>query len=168
MSRSEHCENEKIKTEIFNYYQKQKAVSLEKIETSDFQFNGIKAPELLKHLSVISGVDEKQALEKLPHMDIKDLTGLPVCHEIVLKIYAAVQTAAQSELVVLNDFLKNESREFEKAFLSLLLFLEKSGKKIIYLSTQIFQTQSMNDLDEKIKVEKFKTLPINLHKISLR
>jgi hypothetical protein len=159
------CENLSIKEDIFNYYQSQKAVCLEKINTGDFMFNDIKALEIFKHLCIVSGVDRQKALEYLGHMGIRDLTGLPVCHEIILKIYAAVKTAGDSGLIVLNDFLKNESREFEKDFFNLLLFLEKSGKKILYFSCQM--KQSNYRLTDKIKVDGFKSFPLELISTSL-
>lgn len=162
------CENEEIKSDIFNYYQSQKAICIEKINTGDFMFKGINALEILKHLCQISGVNETKATENLNHMGIKSLSGLRVCHEIILKIYVAVTTVADSDLIVLNDFLKNESREFEKDFINFLLLLEKSGKKIFYLSTQIYQTRHMNNVDERIHVDKFKSISINLNKITLR
>lgn len=163
------CENKSIKEDIFNYYQNQRekeTVSLGKIETSNFHFNGIKAHELLKHLSALSGVDEKKALDNLTHMSIKGLNGLPVCHEIVLKVYAAVRTAADSKLIVLDDFLKNESRELQKNFFNLLLSLEKSGKKIIYLSCQMKQTA--NSLEDNIKIDGFKVFSMDLNNTSVR
>jgi hypothetical protein len=160
------CENESIKEDIFNYYQSQKAVCLEKINTNDFIFNGIKALELLKHLCQVSDIDQTRAIDNLNHMGIRDLNGLPVCHEIILKIYAAVNTAADSDLIVLNDFLKNESRELQKSFFNLLLFLEKSGKKIIYLSCEM--KQSASNLYDKIKVDGFKTFPMDLNDTSVR
>jgi hypothetical protein len=163
------CENISIKEDIFNYYQSQKAsVCLKKVETSDFQFYGVKSLELLKHLCHLSGVDKQKALENLKQMGIKDLSALPLCREITSKIIAAVKTAADFEVIVLNEFLKNESREFERDFFKLLMFLEKSGKKFFYLSTQIYQTQTRNNVDENIHVDKFKSLPINLNKVSLR
>jgi hypothetical protein len=161
------CENKENKEDIFNYYQGQKeSVCLEKINTSDFQFNGFKAKELLKHLSGLSGVDEQKALENLTHMGIKDLSALPVCHEIILKIYVAVKTAADFEWIVMDNFLKNESRELQKYFFNLLLFLEKSGKKIIYLSCDM--KQSANSFDDNIKVDDFKAFPMDLNNTSVR
>ncbi len=162
------CENEKIKTDIFNYYQNKKgSVCLEKIYTGDFQFYGIKSHELFNHFCQTSGVDENKALENLNQMGIRDLTGLPVvCHEITSKILVAVKTAADFDLIVMNDFLKNESREMEKDLFNLLLFLEKSGKKILYLSCQM--KQSNYRLTDKIKIDGFKSFPLELISTSLR
>lgn len=165
------CENQEIKQDIFNFYQSQKkAICLEKINTYDFTFYGVKSHELYNHLCQVKGVEEKRAIEHLGHMGIKDITALPVCHEIILKIYAAVTTAADHEVIVLNDFLLNASRELEKSILNLLFILEKSGKKIIYLSTQMYQEK--NNLGEivskKFKGEKFFNVRINLNKVSFR
>jgi len=162
------CENVSIKEDIFNYYRSQKgSVCLEKIDTGDFQFYGVKPHELFNHFCQASGVDEKKALENLSQMGIKDLTGLPVvCHEITSKMIAAVKTAGDFDLIVMNDFLKNESREMEKDLFNLLLFLEKSGKKIIYLSCQM--KQSNYRLTDKIKIDGFKSFPLELISTSLR
>jgi hypothetical protein len=162
------CENVSIKEDIFNYYQNQKAVCLEKINTDDFMFNGIKAHELLKHLSALNEVDKQKALENMGIMGIKDLTALPLCHEITSKIIAAVKTAADFDLIVLNDLVKNESRELERDIFNLLLSLEKSGKKIIYLSCDMKQSPSVNSFDDKIKVHGFETFPLNLSRTNLR
>jgi hypothetical protein len=164
------CKNESIKEDIFNFYQRQKASYLEKINTLDFMFNGVKAMEILKHLCQVSGIDEQKALENIKQMGIKDLRALPVCHEIVLKIYAAVTTAADSEVVVINDLLKNEPRELEKDFFSLLLFLEKAGKKILYLSCQM--KHPANAFEDSIKFPEsangFTVFPLNVNKTSVR
>jgi hypothetical protein len=162
------CENVSIKEDIFNYYQNQKAVCLKKINTDDFMFNGVKAHELLKHLSALNEVDKQKALENMGIMGIKDLTGLPLCHEITSKIIVAVKTAADFDLIVLNDLVKNEPRELERDIFNLLLSLEKSGKKIIYLSCDMKQSPSVNSFDDKIKVHGFETFPLNLSRTNLR
>jgi hypothetical protein len=131
-------------------------------------FNGIKAHELLKHLSALNEVDKQKALENMGIMGIKDLTALPLCHEITSKIIAAVKTAADFDLIVLNDLVKNEPRELERDIFNLLLSLEKSGKKIIYLSCDMKQSASVNSFDEKIKVDGFETFPLNLSRTNLR
>ena len=163
------CENKAIKQDIFNYYRAQKySVCLEKINTNDFQFYSVKPHELLKHLCQLNGVNEKKAREHLAHMGVRDLNVLPGCHEITLKIIAAVKTAVDFEVIVMDDFLKNESIEFENDFFRLLLYVEKSGKKIIYLSCQM--KQAAMRLNEKIKVNvrDFKAYPMNLNTVSLR
>jgi len=160
------CENVSIKEDIFNYYQNQKAVCLEKINTDDFMFNGVKAHELLKHLSALNEVDKQKAIENMGIMGIKDLTGLPLRHEITSKIIVAVKTAADFDLIVLNDLVKNESRELEKDIFNLLLSLVKSGKKIIYLSCQM--KQSDYRIADDIKIEGYKSFPLELIDTSLR
>jgi hypothetical protein len=156
------CKNQAIKEDIFNFYQIQGGCCLEKINTGDFMFNGVKAQEIFKHLCQVSGIDEQKALENLNQMNIKDLRGLPVCHEIILKIYAAVTTAADSESIVMNDFLKNESRELEKDLFNLLSFLEKTGKKTLYLSCQMWNTTTpFEDNISLSESDNFKVFPMD-------
>jgi hypothetical protein len=165
------CENEKIKSDIFNYYQNQKgSVCLEKIDTGDFQFYGIKSHELFNHFCHASGVDEKKAIENMEIMGIRDLRGLPVNHENTSKIIVAVTTAADRELIVINDLLKNESRELEKDLFNLLLFLEKAGKKIIYLSCQMKHATTYYDNDIKFpaQVNGFKAYPLDFNNTTVR
>jgi hypothetical protein len=165
------CKNEKIKSDIFRYYQEQKTAACINKITVDFHFNGVRADVVLKFLCQLAEVKEEKAIEYLSILGIKDLNTLKLKDEEILKFYAAVKIAGVEgveglELIVLNEFLKNESREMESDILSLLLFLEKSGKKILYLSTQIYQT--MNNFDDRIEVDIFEVLPINLNKVSLR
>jgi hypothetical protein len=162
-----HCENESIKRDIFNHYQNQgNALCFEKFNISHFKFYGIKTRELFKHLCLVSEVDEKKALKNLEHMGIRDLNIFEPDDETILKIYTAVKTNADYELIVLDDFLRKESREFEIHFSRLLLALEKSGKKIIYLSTRSYDI-SMS-LDDEVEIDKFAILPIDLKEVTLR
>jgi hypothetical protein len=161
------CENESIKEDIFNQYKDQgNTVCLEKINTSEFRFYGVRPHELFSHLCQVSGVDEKKAGDNLVLMGIRDLAGLPFNEEIIYKIYAAVLTASDFDLIVINDFVKKESREFENDFFRMLLSLEKSGKKILYLSTQMQQTSI--PFPEKIKIKGFKEFQLYFKDTSLR
>jgi hypothetical protein len=161
------CENESIKEDIYNQYRNQgNTVCLEKINTGDFRFYGIKPLDLFGHLCRANGVHEKKAGDNLVLMGIRDLAGLPFNEEIIFKIYAAVITASDFDLIVIDDFVKKESREFENDFFRMLLSLEKSGKKILYLSTQMQQTSI--PFPEKIKIKGFKEFPLDFKDTSLR
>jgi hypothetical protein len=162
-----HCENESIKRDIFNRYKKQaNALCLEKTNASDFQFDGIKANELFKHLCRVSGTDEKKAIKNLDHMGIRDLDIFELDEETILKIYTAVKTAGEYELILLDDFLRKESKKFELDVIQLLLALEEAGKKIIYLSTDSYDVSG--NFDDNIKIDKFLSLPIDLKEVTLR
>jgi hypothetical protein len=162
-----HCENDSIKTDIFKHYQNQgNALCLEKIDISHFQFNNIKPGELFKHLCRVSGTDEKKAIKNLEYMGIRDLSIFEPDEETILKIYTAVRTAGDYELIVLDDFLRKESKKFELCFHQLLLALEKSGKKIIYLSTESYDV--VENFEDIIKIDKFEIIPIDLQGVTLR
>jgi hypothetical protein len=162
------CKDEAIKREIFNHYEQKDAACIEKINPADFKMNGIKPADLLKHLSRVAGVDEKRARENLGIMGV-DIDTVKNSHETILKIYAAVMTAGDHRLIILNDFLKRESRQFESDLVELFSTLLSAGKKIIYLSTEMYQTAIR--FEDKIKIDKFGNFPIldrDIKEISLR
>jgi hypothetical protein len=158
------CKDEVIKSVIFNHHKQKDAACTDKINPADFKFNGIKPSDLLNHLSRVAGVDEKRARENLGIMgvDIDTVkTGLRVLrgnshtaeneksNELIKKIYVAVMAAMDRQLIVINDFFKRESRQYEGDCFKLLYSLIAAGKKIIYLSTEMYQTSE--NFDEKIK-----------------
>ena len=80
----------------------------------------------------------------------------------IKKIYAAVTLANLPKRIVIDDFFKNESREFENIVKDVLTKLLKAGKRIIYLSCEIYDVSGMNE-DLKPGV-----VPINLDDVTLR
>lgn len=160
------CKDRKLKDDIFRYYEQQNAICIDKINTKDFRFDGINPEYMFNYFCRISGVDKQEAVKNLALLGITDLKGESHEHETILKIYAAVKTAADSEFIVLNDFLKRESKNLEEDVFELITALEKRGKKIIYLSTEMYYTKV--SLDKKIKVENIITFPLFMDKITVR
>ena len=104
--------------------------------------------------SVPDGLTTGEVLENLGFMDINDLKPVKtLTHELILKIYAAVKIAAVFDYLVVDEFLRQVSRDFETDFFKLLLILEKNGKKIVYLSTEMYNT--VGGVSEMIKINKF-------------
>lgn len=164
------CENDKIKDEIFrNYQQQENACFLEKINTNDFQFD-LNPYKVFKHLCKISRVNETTASERLELLGIEGIDNLKalkkLSHEEILKIYAAIKTSQKCDYIVINDFVKGETRRFEKSFFDLLSFFESSGKKIIYLSCEMYnQSVSLND---RLIIDDYKIFDLPLTTVSLR
>lgn len=161
------CQNEKIKSDIFRYYQEQKtAACIDKI-TMNFHFNGVRADVVLTFLCHLAKVKEEKAIEYLSILGIKDLSTLKLEEEEILKFYAAVKTAKNDvELIVLDDFFKQKTREFETDFFKLLSTLDYSGLKILYLSCNMYYPKK--SLDEDIHVETFHLFPLPIDEITLR
>ena len=161
------CKNEKIKCDIFRYYQEQKtATCIDKI-TMDFHFNGVRPDVVLKFLCHLAKVKVEKAIEYLSILGIKDLNTLKLEEEEILKFYAAVMIAKNDvELIVLNDFFKQKTREFETDFFKLLSALDDSGQKILYLSCNMYYPKK--SLDEDIHVETFHLFPLPIDEITLR
>jgi hypothetical protein len=163
------CKDRKIKTDIFRYYQAQKtAVCIDKI-TVDFQLNGVRGDVVLKFLCQLAQAKEQKAIEYLSILGIKDLSTLKVEVEQIPKLYAAVKIAQKNdiEFIVLNDFFRQETREFEEDFFKLLsTLLEPPTKKILYLSCNMYYPKK--SLDEKMTIETFCLLPLPIDKVTLR
>lgn len=166
------CQNEQVKTDIFSYYQQQKNAScLARINTKDFHFYDIESHIIFKYLCHISRVKETTAAEKLKLLGIEEIENIKslktLSHEDILKIYAAIKTSIKCDYIIIDDFVKGETRWFEKNFFNLLSALQSSGKKIIYLSCEMYnQALSLNDCI--IKVNTFKIFDVPLNAISLR
>jgi hypothetical protein len=162
------CGNPGIKKDIVNFYRgKERTVVLEKINTTDFNCNQIKLQDLFHHLCRFNGVNEKKANENLALLGIRDLSGLSCCEDIIKKIYAAVSTAVDFDLIVLDDFVNKESGEFENAVFDLLTVLGKAGKKIVYLSLHMKQ-DSARFFEKNLKIKEFKNFPFNFENTSVR
>jgi hypothetical protein len=161
------CKDEKIKNDIFRYYREQKtATCIDKI-TVDFHFNGVRADVVLKFLCHLADAKEEKAIEYLSILGTQDLSTLKLEEEEILKFYAAVKIAQNDiEFIVLNDFFKQKSREFEADFFKLLSTLEASGQKILYLSCNMYYPKK--SLDEDIQVETFYLFPLPIDEITLR
>jgi hypothetical protein len=160
------CGDTALKDDVFQYYRARGDAScLSKINTNDFQFNvGVK--ETLNHLREISGVDKQKASGNLELLGIQNPGPESPGHDDILKLYTAVKTAADHEYIVMDDFLKGESRRFEVDFFRLIAALDAAGKKLVFLSTEMYYPAE--SLNEKISVEKFGVFPVCLDKITLR
>jgi hypothetical protein len=160
------CENKTIKKGIFNHYKNPGAVCLERISPDGFRMNGIKPADLLAHLSRVAWVDEKTAVENLQIMGVEIGTLKKLSRDLILKIYAAVMAAVDRRLIVIDDFFKRESRQFETDVFRLLSHLEKAGRRIIYFSTEMYQPA--NGFDEQIRIDKYGVFPIDFDGLTLR
>ena len=161
------CKDEQVKGTIFRFFQDQKkAACIDKL-TVDFQFNGIRANDVLTFFCQLAGTKKEKASEYLSILGINDLTRLRLSNEEILKFYTVVKISAEGiEYVVLEDFFKKESREFEQDFFNLLAVLETSGLKILYLSCQMYYPKT--SLDEDITLETFCLFPLPIDKVTLR
>ena len=166
------CKDEKIKSDISRYYRTQKNTAcIDKI-TADFPYqlnglNGIKANEVFKFLCRLARANKEKAIEYLSILGIQDLHSLELEEETILKFYAAVKIAKNGvDCIVLDDFFKQKTREFETDFFKLLSALAAAGQKILYLSCNMYYPKK--SLDEDIDVETFYLFPLPIDEITLR
>jgi hypothetical protein len=109
----------------------------------------------------LAGVSWEKAVDYLKILGINDLNSLKLIREEILEFYAVLKAAKDIEYIILNDFFKNESREFENVLFKFLGFLEVSEKKILYLSCDMYYPKDKDRLKETIngKLDNFCIFP---------
>lgn len=161
------CQDPQVKEQVVNHFENLGAACLRKIAAEDFLFDGLKPAVILAHLCRVAGVPLANAARNLNAQGISDIRETTPTHHTVMNIYAAVKTAGDNELVMLDDFLKGESKLLEIQIFQLLESLLHDEKKIIYLSCEMYQTA--NRLDENIRVENYEVFSLDdINGVTLR
>ncbi len=128
-----------------NYIRQENVSGIDRVEIEDIDFE-INPRAAVKLISSIRGTDEGEVLEYLEIMGVsqQELNAKRNTPGLLRKIYAASQIG-DGEIIVINEFLKDLPRAFEKDFLKLVKELKSRGKMIIYLSIQFLDL----GIDEK-------------------
>lgn len=140
------CENISYRDRLFHFYEyHENAVGIDRIDTEEFAA-GITAAAMVSYFCRIKNVDETKAWGNLAVLgirqeDIVKIKRKAITPEILKKIYTAVSLAGEEEVVVVKDFVKDENRKFEEQFRRLLFILQKRGKTILYLGSEMFETR---------------------------
>lgn len=99
-------------------------------------------------------------------MDVDPITA-GYNRDTLLKMVASIILAKTHRLIVIDDFLKRESRGFEQRVIDLIEHLQMKGKSFVYLSTEMFQTT--DSLGQILDHEQWDSWPIDdIKKITLR
>jgi hypothetical protein len=166
----------KDKDNLFHYYAaKGNTAVLDKISPRDID-TGIKPADMFTFYCKTRGTDINYAIDSLKILGIENIyllkrKNLKENQEeenkgILKKIYMAASLNQNCETIVINDFVKGESRTFEKQFINLLLKMESQKKTILYLGTEPYvsidwKTQFQDEMPEK-------EVLINLKEVSFR
>jgi ABC-type multidrug transport system ATPase subunit len=117
-------------------------------------------------------IDRINLLKYLKHIGIRDeefkkkLSGLTF--ETQKKITCAIGFALDKETLVIDDFIKGSSRNFENKFLELLdFYLSQGNKKVVYVSVDIFLPAVTNRLYE-VDQRGYKPFILSPKRVSLR
>lgn len=164
------CENTQYMDHLFCFYESAKnVVGIDRINIEEFDL-GIPAAEMVSYFCRIRGVDETKAWGNLAVLgirqaDIAKVRKKAISPELLKKIYTAISLASEVDLVVIKDFVKDESRKFEEQFRRLLFILQKRGKIILYLGSEMFETRLKTLFQES---ESNNAIVIDLMSVSLR
>lgn len=161
------CRDERIKYDIFQFFKNRRDTACINKIIVDFHFNSIRADAVLKFLCGLGRVKSEKAVENLTKVGINNLSTLKLSGEEILKFYAVVKISGEGgDNIILDDFFKNTTRQFEEDVLKLLAALEAEGKKILYLSCEMYYPKE--SLTGKIKIENFNLFTLPFDKITLR
>lgn len=172
-----YCVDTQSRKELFNFYElSENAICIDSIEAEDVD-NGLEPSQMIDQYSKIKGVSKKSFLQNLKLLGIDDIEKLKrknLSREMILKIYIAVLFAETAngtgsengKLIVVNDFIKGKCKDLELKFIRLAAQSTATGKTVLYLSNEMYMVSQ--PIEEKIKVEKYNCIKVDLDKIILR
>lgn len=182
------CRDERLRDDVFYSNETGDKICLRKIKYEHLKLPGIKPYDLFRHLCRLTGADPAAAFENLKVLVNQTITsGKEInsyikkrtkknepgklsteredTRELILKMAFAAIAGTDKETVIINDIIKRESREFERDILRLLEHLMRKGKRVTYLSSEMFQTIVM---DERICIRDCENFSIDPDNVSLR
>lgn len=164
-----HCAGAVKKDEIINFMKSKGAVVVHKLDISQYD-PGVSLRFWLDFHCKRNHIEVDDVIEKLELMEVSpfDLSRKikSLGEEVFNKAYLALQFSKNHRIVVLDDFIKKETRTFELQFLK---FLEVFGdtKVIVYLSDEMYMSASK--IEEELKSSGgFEIYQIEPSKVSLR
>ena len=164
-----HCAGAVKKDEIIDFMESHGAVIVRKLDLLQYD-PGVSLRFWLDFQCNYHNIEVDDVIEKLELMDVSpfDLNRKikVLGEEVFNKAYLALQFSRKQEIVVLDDFIKKETRTFELQFLK---FLEVFGepKVIVYLSDEMYMSASK--IEEELKSSGgFEIYQIEPSKVSLR
>jgi len=134
------CRDEEYRNNVFKILTRQgnNISGLDSMSEIDLGFE--MAPQkVIDIFPNILEVEKNKVLDNLKALDVKemDLKEPNPSIELLKKLYSSL-TFAKGETFIINDYLKGESRPFEKHFLNLIDQLINQGKTVVYLGTEIY------------------------------
>ncbi|MCK4766526.1 MAG: ABC transporter permease subunit [Candidatus Aminicenantes bacterium] len=159
-------ESEEKRNAVFNDYSANaNTVGLDKIDKDSVpDVDGLKLKDVIRWFSYIREVDEKEVYRRLSHLEVPPDTILDTKEDMgtIKKIYAALILSTKADIIIINDFLKNEPRKFEKHFKNLIWEMERQKKTLIYLSSEIPAAEKRKALYEVKEESGFVKVDIDL------
>lgn len=148
-------------------------ICLDRVEARDID-PGLAAGDIVPYLRLLRGIrnsDRVDLLLKLLESEtllLKSYRRRGVLgDEELRKIYLAVRLGEDHDTVVFNDYIQGMSKAGERQFKRLLALLKKEGKKIYYLSIEMYDMVGNRDR-EFLGGRDFRSLIMDFDKITVR
>jgi chromosomal replication initiation ATPase DnaA len=95
--------------------------------------------------------------------------GRDLTDQELKKIYCSVLLNLRDDVtIVVNDILLGEGKGLEREFIEILMSLKAGGKRIVYLSSEMYMTYSVVQQDEIGEGKDFNVYEVNFQNISMR
>ena len=168
-----HCRDDGFRGKLFDYLAGQPGVlAIDRVISSDIDPQ-LSSHSVVDYFSYICGIVNPQAvdktLENFSFLSSPRGNGGYLTDQELKKIYCSVLLNLNDNVtIVVNDILLGEGKGFEREFISILMGLKSQGKRIVYLSSEMYMTYSVVEQDEIGEGKDFNIYEVNFQNISMR
>jgi hypothetical protein len=131
-------------------------------ENCDFlrQFLNLPVQDVIKYLSGSIRYDEEKMTHLFTLFDVRKST--PLSEKNIFLFHVASVLAEDSKLLVINDFLGNQSFSFYEKFEEALKYILNTGKTVLFLTLKSFKLKSE---DKYLDEEDIQTVNLEYHSL---
>jgi hypothetical protein len=168
-----HCRDDEFRQRLFHYLAGlPNIMAIDRVNAADIDPQ-ISSIAVVDYFSYICGITNSQAVEKtLESFTFKSSlrrNGRDLTDQELKKIYCSVLLNLRDDVtIVVNDILLGEGKGLEREFIEILMSLKAGGKRIVYLSSEMYMTYSVVQQDEIGEGKDFNVYEVNFQNISMR
>jgi len=139
----QYFEKEDSRKNEFKSYKNKGAIGIDNSVAGILFYRGIKIEKIIKNLSHIYHSPISEIKKNLITLGLLNNKEVLCSEDVAKKIMIAVNFGKQGEgLVVVNDIVKKEDREFQNRFKKIIKTKLELGKTIIYLSSDCYSSET--------------------------
>ncbi len=168
-----HCRDDEFRQRLFYFLSGQPDVlAIDRVQAADIDPQ-ISSLAIVDYFTYICGIKNRQAvagmLERFGILSAIRKNGKELSSQELKKIFCSVILSYRDDItIVVNDFILGEGKGFEREFISILMELKAEGRRIVYLSSEMYMTYSLVEQDEIGEGKDFNIYEVNFQNISMR